>query len=174
MPGGGHLGRLDSAASGRRHAAAPTAAAHAAGAIHSPQVQASYACTAVPSCNAEQTRCRSFLETACRGCDMLCRASGMGVNPADEASDVTVMFADAAARVSGLEIWSVVRLQRQSWSDPERLDPLGFAKWNLKAAGRPRLCGPVELACSSSIHAPACCACITSMTPDVDSSDILC
>lgn len=59
----------------------------------------------------------------------------MGVNPKDEASDVTVTFADAAARVSGLEIWSIVRLQRQSWSDPERLDPLGFAKWNLKAAG---------------------------------------
>jgi hypothetical protein len=73
---------------------------------------------------------------------MSCRASGMGVNPADEASDVTVMFADAAARVSGLEIWSVVRLQRQSWSDPDRLDPLGFAKWSLKGAGMPHVATP--------------------------------
>lgn len=59
----------------------------------------------------------------------------MGANPADQASDVTVVFADAAARVSGMELRSVVRLQRQSWSDPERLDPLGFTKWDLKAAG---------------------------------------
>lgn len=60
----------------------------------------------------------------------------MGVNPQDEGSDVTVMFADAAARVSGLEIRSVVRLQQQSWSDPDRLDPLGFTKWDLaKSAG---------------------------------------
>lgn len=63
------------------------------------------------------------------------RASGMGVNQADEGADVTVVFADAAARVSGLEVRSVVRLQRQSWSDPDRLDPLGFTKWDLKSAG---------------------------------------
>ena len=63
------------------------------------------------------------------------RASGMGVSPGGEGSDVTVMFADAAARVSGLEVQSVARLQRQSWSDPDRLDPLGFTKWDLKSAG---------------------------------------
>ncbi len=61
----------------------------------------------------------------------------MGVNPQDEAADVTVVFADAAARLSGLEIRSVVRLQQQSWSDPDRLDPLGFTKWDLqKSTGR--------------------------------------
>jgi hypothetical protein len=81
----------------------------------------------------------------------------MGVNPKDEASDVTVTFADAAARVSGLEIWSIVRLQRQSWSDPERLDPLGFAKWNLKAAGMPRTTSqPQQGRTTAHLHLPAC------------------
>ena len=81
----------------------------------------------------------------------------MGVNPKDEASDVTVTFADAAARVSGLEIWSIVRLQRQSWSDPERLDPLGFAKWNLKAAGMSRVASqPHARQSPARLHLPAC------------------
>ena len=82
----------------------------------------------------------------------------MGVNPKDEASDVTVTFVDAAARVSGLEIWSIVRLQRQSWSDPERLDPLGFAKWNLKAAGMPHVASQPQ-ARQNTAHVCTCLHC---------------
>ena len=67
------------------------------------------------------------------------RSSCMGLASQDGASDITAMFADAAARVSGLEVRSVVRLQRQSWTEPDRLAPLGFTKWDLqqKAAGAP-------------------------------------
>ncbi|KAK9825121.1 hypothetical protein WJX74_011113 [Apatococcus lobatus] len=62
------------------------------------------------------------------------RVHGMGMQPQEVAEDVTLTFANAVARISSLEIRSMVAARRRGVSPP----PLTVFKWGLRPAIGPR------------------------------------